>query len=100
MPHWFVLTSKFLNDKSFIKSVLNGLHEIWSGNFEVYTNGLLKNAGSAGIMSGAAAYFLVLNMGVGIGVKGHFGMASNIKTNTLANEAAGSPVFLSVGMQK
>ncbi|KAG9289480.1 hypothetical protein G9A89_008041 [Geosiphon pyriformis] len=168
VPYWFVLTSKFLNDKGFLKSVsvvfssflsglsisdskkfLNiqdGLHEVWSSIFEVYTDDLLKNAGSANVMSRAAAYFLdflsstmaelqvvalalkcvlfscsvdlYLNSQAAIDacvsemlfnknltvywikVKGHFKVANNVKTNTLVGEAAGSPVFLLVDVQK
>ncbi|KAG9305135.1 hypothetical protein G9A89_002592 [Geosiphon pyriformis] len=39
------------------------LNKLWKHN-----DGSLKNAGSADVMSGVVAYFLVLNMGVGIGV--------------------------------
>ncbi|KAG9307736.1 hypothetical protein G9A89_023301 [Geosiphon pyriformis] len=36
--------------------------------FDVYTNGLLRFAGSADVISGSAIYFPALNMGIGIGV--------------------------------
>ncbi|KAG9307535.1 hypothetical protein G9A89_000014 [Geosiphon pyriformis] len=90
VSHWFVLTSRFLNDESSFKSVLadfslplpslcisnskkfldiwDSLHEVWSGNFEIYTDSSLKNAGSAGVMCKAAAYFLALDIGVDVGV--------------------------------
>ncbi|KAG9290068.1 hypothetical protein G9A89_010374 [Geosiphon pyriformis] len=147
VSYWFVLTSKFLNDKSFFGSVLDGLHEIWSGNFEVYTDSSLKNTGSNEGMYGTAVYFLVLDMDIGIGiwdllfstmaelqmvalalecvpfscgvdvyfnsqaaidacvseivlVKGHSGVTSNMKANTLVSKAADSPVFLPMGVQE
>ncbi|KAG9284521.1 hypothetical protein G9A89_014125 [Geosiphon pyriformis] len=200
VSYWFVLISRFLNNKSSFKSVLvgsflllpslcisnskgfvdirDGLHKVWSGNFEVYTNGLLKNTGSAEIMCRAAAYFPALDMSISIGVwgllsstmaelhavalalecvlflcrvdvylnsqaaidacvseivlvflnfcdhcwierrhiynlvqykdltvywikvKSHSGVASNVKANTLAGEAADSPVFLPMSVQK
>ncbi|KAG9285081.1 hypothetical protein G9A89_009892 [Geosiphon pyriformis] len=46
----------------------DGLHEVWSNSFEIYTDSLLKNAGSAGVISGAAAYFPALNISVGVRV--------------------------------
>ncbi|KAG9304509.1 hypothetical protein G9A89_020073 [Geosiphon pyriformis] len=153
VPYWFVLTSKFLNDKGSSESVLvgsflslsslcisnykkfldirSGLHEVWFGNFEVYTDGSLKNAGSTEVIYRAAAYFLVLDMGgllsstmaelqavalaleyvpfscddkdltvCWIKIKGHFGVIGNVKADTLASKAAGSLVFLPVGMQE
>ncbi|KAG9287170.1 hypothetical protein G9A89_003018 [Geosiphon pyriformis] len=156
----FVLTSKFLNDKGSLESVSvasSSSLPIWFGNFEVYMDSSLKSAGSADVVSGAAAYFLVLDIGVNMRVQGlffstmtelqavvlalecvlfscsvdlyldsqaaidtcvsemlfdkdfivywikikdHSGIASNVKTDTFASEAADSPVFLPVGVQK
>ncbi|KAG9300446.1 hypothetical protein G9A89_010071 [Geosiphon pyriformis] len=42
------------------------------GSFDVYTDNLLKFAGSANVVSGAAAYFFALNMEIGVGVCGLF----------------------------
>ncbi|KAG9284604.1 hypothetical protein G9A89_004646 [Geosiphon pyriformis] len=50
--------------------VKDGLHNIWSGFFEVFTNRSLKYTGSAGITSKVAAYFLVLDLCVGVLVHG------------------------------
>ncbi|KAG9307685.1 hypothetical protein G9A89_023250 [Geosiphon pyriformis] len=51
-------------------SVRDGLHEIWSGYFEVYMNGSLRGAGSANVLSGAVAYFLALDLSVGVRIFG------------------------------
>ncbi|KAG9299248.1 hypothetical protein G9A89_013896 [Geosiphon pyriformis] len=51
-------------------SVQDGLHEIWSGCFEAYTDGSLKGAGSADVSSGVAAYFPALGLGVEVKVCG------------------------------
>ncbi|KAG9294984.1 hypothetical protein G9A89_017778 [Geosiphon pyriformis] len=51
-------------------SVQDGLHEIWSGCFEAYTNGSLKRAGTADVSSSAAVYFPALGLGVGVKVCG------------------------------
>ncbi|KAG9294215.1 hypothetical protein G9A89_021574 [Geosiphon pyriformis] len=91
VPHWFTVSSEFLKGQDFSSScsagsdelcslnilgsgefstVKNGLHDVWSGFFEVFTDGSLRNAGSAEIASGAAAYFLVLDLSVGVAVHG------------------------------
>ncbi|KAG9289773.1 hypothetical protein G9A89_015353 [Geosiphon pyriformis] len=51
-------------------AVKNGLHDVWSGFFEVFMDGSLKNFGSAEVASGAAAYFLALDLSVDIAVQG------------------------------
>ncbi|KAG9304014.1 hypothetical protein G9A89_005924 [Geosiphon pyriformis] len=88
---WFVVVSKYLLDKSFFSSgssgtahscglnilefdvffsVWDGLHGVWSGCFEIYMDGSLMGAGSADVSSGAAAYFLVLDLSIGVKVYG------------------------------
>ncbi|KAG9298239.1 hypothetical protein G9A89_002727 [Geosiphon pyriformis] len=46
--------------------VKDGLHDIWSSCFEMYTNGSLRNAGLVDVVCSAAMYFLVLDRSVGI----------------------------------
>ncbi|KAG9298322.1 hypothetical protein G9A89_002810 [Geosiphon pyriformis] len=91
VPHWFVVSSEFLKSKGFSSSgsadpvvllgldilgsgefsaVRDGSHDMWLGFFEVFMDGSLKNFGSAGIVSGTAAYFLALDLSVGIAVQG------------------------------
>ncbi|KAG9291472.1 hypothetical protein G9A89_021891 [Geosiphon pyriformis] len=81
VPLWFTIASKYFLNQSFssfhssvasnmFSSVQNGLHEIWFGYFEAYMDGSLKGAGSADVSSGAAAYFPVLGLGVGVRVCG------------------------------
>ncbi|KAG9284141.1 hypothetical protein G9A89_022915 [Geosiphon pyriformis] len=50
--------------------VKDGLHDIWSGSFKVFMDGSLRNAGSAEVTCGAAAYFLVLDKSISITVRG------------------------------
>ncbi|KAG9304132.1 hypothetical protein G9A89_019694 [Geosiphon pyriformis] len=91
VPHWFVVSSEFLKSQGYLFSdfvsfveklgldilgsgefsaVKNSLHDIWSGFFEVFTNGSLKNAGFAEVTCGAATYFLVLDKSIGVTVCG------------------------------
>ncbi|KAG9300015.1 hypothetical protein G9A89_009743 [Geosiphon pyriformis] len=91
VPHWFMVSSEFLKgqDYSFsgsvgsaeklgldilgsgeFSAVKNGLHDIWSGFFEVFMDGSLRNAGSAEVVCGAAAYFPVLDKSIGVAVRG------------------------------
>ncbi|KAG9300611.1 hypothetical protein G9A89_005211 [Geosiphon pyriformis] len=86
VPHWFLVFSEFLKSQScsfsgsidsaekigldILKSeefsaVIDGLHDIWSGFFEVFTDRALKNTGSAEVICGATAYFLVLDKSIG-----------------------------------
>ncbi|KAG9299259.1 hypothetical protein G9A89_013907 [Geosiphon pyriformis] len=51
-------------------SMQNGLYEIWSGCFETYMDGSLKGTGTADVLSGVAAYFPALGLGVGVKVCG------------------------------
>ncbi|KAG9298737.1 hypothetical protein G9A89_012805 [Geosiphon pyriformis] len=51
-------------------AVKDGLHNIWSGSFEVFTDGSLRNAGSAKVTCSTAAYFLVLDKSIGVTVHG------------------------------
>ncbi|KAG9302831.1 hypothetical protein G9A89_009608 [Geosiphon pyriformis] len=51
-------------------TVKDGLHDVWSDCFEVYTDGSLKRAGSANVTCGATAYFLALDLSVGVVVYG------------------------------
>ncbi|KAG9304898.1 hypothetical protein G9A89_010760, partial [Geosiphon pyriformis] len=89
--YWFTLAAKFINkhvslkaestnalnlpvlsvlDSEAFSDVHSSLMEIWFNCIEIYTNELLKSAGSAKMASGAAAYFPATNMGVGIRVHG------------------------------
>ncbi|KAG9304070.1 hypothetical protein G9A89_005980 [Geosiphon pyriformis] len=89
--HWFKVVSEFLCDRSafmavsvesacsFSLSMLdtkefsvvqNGLHEIWSGSFEVFMGGFVRNYGHADVASGAAAYFPTIDLSVGIKILG------------------------------
>ncbi|KAG9305774.1 hypothetical protein G9A89_001062 [Geosiphon pyriformis] len=91
VPHWFNVMHKFLLDRGLAPhaaddaggflgcSVLDseqfafvqdGLLEVWSDSLDVYTDGSLKSAGSSSVVSGAAAYFSALDVGVGVGVCG------------------------------
>ncbi|KAG9296130.1 hypothetical protein G9A89_011983 [Geosiphon pyriformis] len=91
VPHWFMVASKFFLGKGFSSSgtpgsfelhrldvlgfskfstIKDGLHNVWLDFFEVYTDGSLKNAGSAKVVGGAAAYFLGLDLSIGVVVWG------------------------------
>ncbi|KAG9301930.1 hypothetical protein G9A89_020974 [Geosiphon pyriformis] len=91
VPHWFMVSSEFLKGQGYsfsgsvgsveklgldilgfgkFSAVKDGLHDIWSGFFEVFTDGSLRNAGSAEVTCGAAAYFLVLDKSIGVAVHG------------------------------
>ncbi|KAG9284296.1 hypothetical protein G9A89_002106 [Geosiphon pyriformis] len=91
VPHWFLVSSEFLKSQVCLFSgsigsaeklgldilesgefsaVKDELHDIWSGFFEVFTNGSLKNTGSTEVACSAAAYFLVLGKSIGIAVSG------------------------------
>ncbi|KAG9295427.1 hypothetical protein G9A89_013456 [Geosiphon pyriformis] len=58
-----------LNTKEF-SVVQNGLHEIWSGSFEVFMDGSVRNYGCADVASRAAAYFSAIDLSVGIRILG------------------------------
>ncbi|KAG9284951.1 hypothetical protein G9A89_009761 [Geosiphon pyriformis] len=103
---------------------------VWSDSFKVYTDGLLRGAGFVDVVSDTAAYFLVLNMSVGIAVHGflsstivelqaialflknkdlivnwikiksYFGIAGIVKANFAAEVAVQSSFFLLVNVQK
>ncbi|KAG9288606.1 hypothetical protein G9A89_006707 [Geosiphon pyriformis] len=87
---WFTVSFKFLKSQSSSLSdfagfavlhglnilgseeffaVRDGLHNMWSGFFEVFMDGSLKNFGSAEVTGGAAAYFLVLDLSVGVAIQ-------------------------------
>ncbi|KAG9304126.1 hypothetical protein G9A89_019688 [Geosiphon pyriformis] len=89
VSHWFLVSSEFLRSQGcsfsgsigsakklgldILKSgefsaVKDELHDIWSGFFEVFTDGSLRNADSAEVTCGAVAYFLVLDKSIGIAV--------------------------------
>ncbi|KAG9306333.1 hypothetical protein G9A89_018216 [Geosiphon pyriformis] len=91
VPHWFMVSSEFLKGQGYSFSgsvgsaeklgldilgsgeffaVKDGLHDIWSGFFEVFTDGSLRNAGSAEVACGAVAYFPVLDKSIGVAVRG------------------------------
>ncbi|KAG9296257.1 hypothetical protein G9A89_014849 [Geosiphon pyriformis] len=87
VPHWFMVSSEFLKGQGYsfsgsvgsakklgldilgsgeFSAVKDGLHDIWSDSFEVFTDGSLRNAGSAEVTCGTAAYFPVLDMSIGV----------------------------------
>ncbi|KAG9305915.1 hypothetical protein G9A89_016568 [Geosiphon pyriformis] len=91
VSHWFMVSSEFLKGQGYsfsgsvgsaeklgldilgsgeFSAVKDGLYDIWSGFFEVFTDGSLRNAGSAEVDCGAAAYFPVLNKSIGVAVHG------------------------------
>ncbi|KAG9292019.1 hypothetical protein G9A89_017918 [Geosiphon pyriformis] len=91
VPHWFMVSSEFLKGQGYsfsgsidsaeklgldilgseeFSAVKNGVHDIWSGFFEVFTDGSLRNAGSVEVACGAAAYFSVLDKSIGVTVYG------------------------------
>ncbi|KAG9300163.1 hypothetical protein G9A89_010573 [Geosiphon pyriformis] len=91
VPHWSVVASEFFLGKRFLLSgttgsvelcgldvlgsnefsaIKDGLHDVWLGFFEVYTDEFLKNAGSVEIASGIAAYFPALDLSIGVAVWG------------------------------
>ncbi|KAG9291291.1 hypothetical protein G9A89_021793 [Geosiphon pyriformis] len=151
VPHWFMVASEFFLDKKFLSfdtpgsfelhglnvlrfseffAIKNGLHIVWLGFFGVYTNGSLKNAGSAEVASGAAAYFLALDLSVDVvvwgfmsftmaklqavvlsledkdlnvswaKVKSHFRISGNVRANLAAGAASGSPFSLLANVHK
>ncbi|KAG9299727.1 hypothetical protein G9A89_013087 [Geosiphon pyriformis] len=82
VPYWFMGYS-FSDSVSFVRklsldilgsgeffTVKNGLHDIWSGFFEVFMDGSLRNADSAEVICGAAAYFPVLDRSINVAVHG------------------------------
>ncbi|KAG9291252.1 hypothetical protein G9A89_021754 [Geosiphon pyriformis] len=93
--HWFILVFEFMNNVIILAlgsaissglSVLdvldfnnfsdmhNSLLDVWLDYVEVYTDGSLKGAGSAKVTCGAAAYFPVANVSIGVRV---FGLLSS-----------------------
>ncbi|KAG9303579.1 hypothetical protein G9A89_018475 [Geosiphon pyriformis] len=80
VPHWFAVFSEFLKGQDFSSSCSAGSDRLCgldilgfgkfstSGFFEVFTDGSLRNAGSVEVASGAAAYFLALDLSVGVAV--------------------------------
>ncbi|KAG9289860.1 hypothetical protein G9A89_015440 [Geosiphon pyriformis] len=91
VSHWFMVSSEFLKGQGYSFSgsigyaeklglnilgseefsvVKDRMHDVWSGFFEVFTDGSLKNAGSAEVACGAVAYFPVLNKSIGVAVRG------------------------------
>ncbi|KAG9291333.1 hypothetical protein G9A89_003985 [Geosiphon pyriformis] len=51
-------------------AVQSSLHKIWSSSFDVYTDSSLRDAETADVTSGAAAYFLSVNLSVDVRVCG------------------------------
>ncbi|KAG9303736.1 hypothetical protein G9A89_018633 [Geosiphon pyriformis] len=108
--------------------IQDGLCKVWSGSFEVYLDGLLRNAGFDGVVSGSAAYFLALDISIGVGVyglasstmvelqtvalsledkdftvcwvkvKGHFEVYDNNRTDVAASVAVDSSFYLLMSM--
>ncbi|KAG9286011.1 hypothetical protein G9A89_022687, partial [Geosiphon pyriformis] len=58
-----------LNSKKFY-DVHNCLLKIWSDCIEIYTDEFLKDVSSAKVASGATAYFLTVDVGVGVRMHG------------------------------
>ncbi|KAG9285820.1 hypothetical protein G9A89_013245 [Geosiphon pyriformis] len=104
-------------------AVKDDLHDVWSDCFKVYTDGSLKGAGSADVICGATAYFLALDLSIGVAVYGlllstlaklqaialflkcvpsswHFGISDNVKADLVAGEAVQSPFTLLVEVCK
>ncbi|KAG9292697.1 hypothetical protein G9A89_008285 [Geosiphon pyriformis] len=48
----------------------SSLHELWSGPFEIFTDGSLKDFGSSGVTGGIAAYFSAIDHSIGIRICG------------------------------
>ncbi|KAG9284213.1 hypothetical protein G9A89_020224 [Geosiphon pyriformis] len=48
----------------------SSLHELWSGPFEIFTDGSLKDFGSSSVAGSAAAYFSVIDCSIGVRVHG------------------------------
>ncbi|KAG9285577.1 hypothetical protein G9A89_004019 [Geosiphon pyriformis] len=108
VPHWFMVSSEFLKGQGYsfsgsvgsaeklgldilgsgeFSAVKDGLHNIWSDSFKVFTDGFLRNAGSAEVVCGAAAYFLVLDISIGVAVRGFLSSAmAKLQAVTLALE--------------
>ncbi|KAG9301754.1 hypothetical protein G9A89_003301 [Geosiphon pyriformis] len=91
VPHWFEIISRFLHDGGALLSGLakadwlsdldilaskkfsdlhSSLHELWSGSFVIYMDGLLKDYGSSGVTGGVAAYFPTIDYSIGVRVHG------------------------------
>ncbi|KAG9284839.1 hypothetical protein G9A89_003762 [Geosiphon pyriformis] len=106
VPHWFKMVSKFLCGKGTSMAVSvesacpsslsildtkefsvvqDGLHKIWSDSFEVFTDGFVRNYGHVDVANGAAAYFPVIDLSVGIRVLGLlFSTMAKLQAITLA----------------
>ncbi|KAG9296576.1 hypothetical protein G9A89_015168 [Geosiphon pyriformis] len=135
VPHWFVVASKFFLDKGFSSSDTPGffelhrldvlgsskfsaikdrLHDVWLGFFEVYTDGSLKNAGSAEVVGDVATYFSALDLSVGVVVRDLFSstmaklqtvalsleIPGNVRADLAVGTASGSPFLLLANMCK
>ncbi|KAG9297001.1 hypothetical protein G9A89_008587 [Geosiphon pyriformis] len=109
-------------DSEVFSLVKDGLHDIWSSCFEVYTDGSLKNAGLVNAACGATVYFPVLDRSVGVVVGGllssilaEFQAAidaclselscampdfCNVKADLAAGDAARSPFSLLAGVHE
>ncbi|KAG9285686.1 hypothetical protein G9A89_002253 [Geosiphon pyriformis] len=91
MSCWFLVVSKFMLVQGFSASssagfaqfvdikilnsdvfslVKDGLHNIWSSCFEMYTNESLRYVSMIDVACGATAYFLVLDKSIGVVVGG------------------------------
>ncbi|KAG9305676.1 hypothetical protein G9A89_022598 [Geosiphon pyriformis] len=118
VPYWFDVTSRFLYSNSFSPLVLSvslqadglnilnsnefakvqdSLHKIWSGLFEVYSDGSLRNTGPDDVVSDTVAYFLALDMSINVGVHGFaFFTMAELQAVTLSLECVPSSCFLIV----
>ncbi|KAG9287751.1 hypothetical protein G9A89_004154 [Geosiphon pyriformis] len=108
VPFWFVTVLKFLMDVDSslatctgssllpkldvlnsveFSDIQSGLHEIWSSSFDVYTDSSLRDIRTAGVVGGTAAYFLSVDLSVGIKVQDLlFSTLSELQVVTLALE--------------
>ncbi|KAG9288918.1 hypothetical protein G9A89_019540 [Geosiphon pyriformis] len=48
----------------------SSLHKLWSGSFEIFTDGLLKNFGFSSVAGGVAVYFSAINHSIGVRIHG------------------------------
>ncbi|KAG9291175.1 hypothetical protein G9A89_013047 [Geosiphon pyriformis] len=68
LGHFFSYNNILVSER--FAKVHSGLLEIWSDSFDVYIDDSLKFTGSVNVVNDTAAYFLALDMGIGVGVHG------------------------------
>ncbi|KAG9298929.1 hypothetical protein G9A89_015951 [Geosiphon pyriformis] len=57
-----------LNSVEF-SDIQSSLHEIWSDLFDIYTDSLLRDAGTVNVAGSVAAYFFSVNLSVGVKIR-------------------------------